>query len=336
MNIFKIINIAGKVLTYNLFNKAIPVSATLSVTDRCNSKCNYCAFPVRNTKELSLSEIKSVIDTLCNLGVERLGLWGGEPLIREDIGDIVDYCKTKKLYVTMVTNGYLIGEKFDIIKKIDDVIVSFDGMKACNDANRSEGSYDKTMSAIKLLADNKIKFFTITVLTKNNIGKENIDYILELSNKYNFFTTFQILHHNDILGSDYKNILPSHNQYIEILKYIRSKKKINKNISSSDIYFKHLINWDNLHNTCSYEKNKKTKCLAGKLYLNVDTDGYVYPCSILTGKTRGVKYDSNNLLYEVQKNKINCNDCVCGCYVEYNKLFTFNISAVWQWFKNLV
>ncbi|MDD5021942.1 MAG: radical SAM protein, partial [Endomicrobiaceae bacterium] len=235
MNIFKIINIARKVLAYNLFNKAIPVSATLSVTDRCNSRCTYCGFSIRNTKELSLDEIKSVIDVLCNLGVERLGLWGGEPLVREDIGDIVDYCKTKKLYLTMVTNGYLIGEKLDIIKKIDDVIVSFDGLEKYQDLNRGKNSYNKTISTIKLLADNKIKFFTITVLTKNNISNENIDYILELSKQYNFFTTFQILHHNDILSSDYKNILPAHDEYIEVLKYIHGKKKTNKNIASSNM-----------------------------------------------------------------------------------------------------
>lgn len=336
MNIFKIINIAGKVLAYNLFNKAIPVSATLSVTDRCNSKCTYCGFPIRNTKELSLTEIKSVIDVLCNLGIERLGLWGGEPLIREDIGDIVNYCKTKKLHLTMVTNGHLIGKKLDVIQKIDDVIVSFDGIKDCNDANRSEGSYDKTMHAMKLLADNKIKFFTITVLTKNNISKENIDYILELSKQYNFFTTFQILHHNEILSSDYKNILPSHDEYIEVLKYIHGKKKINKNIASSNMYFDHLLKWENLHKVCVPENSKKIKCLAGKVYLNIDTDGYVYPCSVLIGQMNGVKYDSENLLQEIQKNKINCDDCVCGCYVEYNKLFSFNFVTIYQWFKNLV
>jgi len=336
VNIFKIINIAGKVLAYNLFNKSIPVSATLSVTDRCNSKCSYCAFPVRNKKELSLTEIKSIINILCKLGIERIGLWGGEPLIREDIGDIVDYCRMKKLYITMVTNGYLVKEKFNIIKKTDDIIISFDGLKECHDANRGAGAYDKVLQTIQFLSDNKIKFFTITVLTKNNIGRENIDYILELSKKYNFFTTFQILHHNDIIGADYKDILPSHEEYIEILKYIRDRKKTNKNISSSQTYFEHLIKWDNLNNTCLPEKNDKTKCLAGKLYLNVDTDGYVYPCSTLIGKMQGVRYDSKDLLKELQKNKINCDDCVCGCYVEYNKLFALNVAAVYQWFKNLI
>lgn len=336
MNIFKIINIAGKVLAYNLFNKAIPVSATLSVTDRCNSKCTYCGFSIRNTRELSLAEIKSVIDVLCNLGVERLGLWGGEPLIREDIGDIVNYCKTKKLHVTMVTNGHLIGKKLDVIKKTDDVIVSFDGLEKYHDLNRGKNSYTKTIAAMKLLADNKIKFFTITVLTKNNISTENIDYILELSKQYNFFTTFQILHHNEILSSDYKNILPSHDEYIEVLKYIHGKKKINKNIASSNMYFDHLLKWENLHKVCVPENSKKIKCLAGKVYLNIDTDGYVYPCSILIGQMQGVKYDSENLLQKIQKNKINCGDCVCGCYVEYNKLFSFNIATSYQWFKNLI
>jgi MoaA/NifB/PqqE/SkfB family radical SAM enzyme len=336
VNIFKIINIAGKVLAYKLFNKSIPVSATLSVTDRCNSRCAYCGFSVRNTKELSLTEIKSVIDILCSLGVERLGLWGGEPLVREDIGDIVDYCKTKKLYTTMVTNGYLIKDKFNVIKKMDDVIISFDGLRECHDKNREAGAYDKVLQSMRTLYDNKIKFFTITVLTKNNINRKNIDYILELSKKYNFFTTFQILHHNEHLGAECGNLLPSHEEYVEVLKYIDSKRKENRNVASSGMYFKHLIRWENLHKVCKPAKNKKENCLAGKIYLNIDTDGYVYPCSVQIGQMQGVKCDSKNLLKELQKNKINCDDCVCGCYVEYNKLFDFNFSTVYQWFKNLI
>jgi hypothetical protein len=82
-------------------------------------------------------------------------------------------------------------EKINIIKKTDDIIISFDGLKECHDANRGAGAYDKVLQTIQFLSDNKIKFFTITVLTKNNIGRENIDYILELSKNIIFLRLFR-------------------------------------------------------------------------------------------------------------------------------------------------
>ena len=333
----KLIKIALKILISKLFNKIIPISATLSVTNKCNSKCSYCGYRNRKQNDLSLKEIKIIIDTICKLGIERIGFWGGEPLIRKDIEQIIDYALSKDLYITLDTNGYLAKEKINTLKKVNHVIISFDGEKKCHDANRGPDTFEKAVNAIKLMHENRIKFSTITVLTKNNIHKENIDFILDLSKKYNFSTTFQILHHNSTIGQNNINILPTNEQYKKILRYIYDCKKNNNLIASSNNYFKYLLSWSDLHEGCS-DKKTNIKCMSVNSYFNIDTDGKVYPCSVLIDEISGINYNSKNLIRDLKKLKesFNCKSCVCGCFVEYNNIFSLNISTIFQWFKNII
>lgn len=66
----------------------------ISVTDRCNLRCLYCLpedadFPFGDRDFLSAEEIERLVGTLVDLGIKRVRLTGGEPLVRKDILDIV-------------------------------------------------------------------------------------------------------------------------------------------------------------------------------------------------------------------------------------------------------
>ena len=67
----------------------------LSVTDRCNLRCSYCMPEEHYTwlpkpKLLSFEEISQVVDAFCDVGVDRLRLTGGEPLLRRDLACLVE------------------------------------------------------------------------------------------------------------------------------------------------------------------------------------------------------------------------------------------------------
>ena len=66
------------------------LSAGLYLTHRCNLRCLYCSSPYRNTPELGTPEWRTVIDQLAVLGCRRVGILGGEPLLRPDLGEIID------------------------------------------------------------------------------------------------------------------------------------------------------------------------------------------------------------------------------------------------------
>jgi radical SAM protein with 4Fe4S-binding SPASM domain len=89
-----------------------PIYGQLDVTYRCNISCRHC-FIARdeNKKELTLGEIKRILDDIQRIGCLWLCLSGGEPFAREDFPDIYEYAHRKGFLITLFTNGTLITER---------------------------------------------------------------------------------------------------------------------------------------------------------------------------------------------------------------------------------
>ena len=92
-------------------------SLALELTPRCNQQCLYCYNPWRReptgaTEELSTEEICGLVDkVLEEAELEHLTLTGGEPLMRRDLFEIVDYVNGCGLSVVLISNGGLIDEE---------------------------------------------------------------------------------------------------------------------------------------------------------------------------------------------------------------------------------
>jgi MoaA/NifB/PqqE/SkfB family radical SAM enzyme len=304
----------------------------ISLTNRCQSKCKYCNIPLRKQKELSTKEILSLLDQLKKLGTQRIAFWGGEPLVRKDIGKLIDYAKNLGFYVTLDTNGYLVPQKLNQIKNLDLLLVSFDGNEKTHDRNREKGSHKKALEAINS-CKNKIPVWTITVLTKNNL--DQIDYIMDLAKKMNFKTTFQILHHSKALSKNDQTMLPASEDYKQVIKQLLQKKKNKFPIVSSIKYLKKLLEWQDYSFSHRVKKKKgDIPCWAGNLFCNVDTDGKVYPCVVLIEKTKalnfldvGFKKAFDNL------SNTKCSACTASCLIEFNMMFSLYPSVIYNWIK---
>ncbi len=88
----------------------------ISVTDRCNLRCTYCMPPegirlLRHEDILSFDEIKKVAETAVKMGVRKIRLTGGEPLVRKGITDLVRMIASIQGIedLSMTTNGILLG-----------------------------------------------------------------------------------------------------------------------------------------------------------------------------------------------------------------------------------
>lgn len=305
-----------------------PLNVMLSVTNRCNSRCRYCKIPTRPSYELTTEQLLRLIDQMAECGTERLGIWGGEPLLREDIGEIIRHAKRHAMYVTLDTNGYLLPERLPEIEALDHTIIALDGDEYAHDSNRGKGSYRKVIRALEN-GSGKIKIWTITVLTKNNLSC--IDHILELSRKYHFMPTFQILHHNEYLGSN-DELMPTDEEYRAVIEELLRKKREGALIASSKRYLEHLRRWKNYSSIYSTSPQNGRRCLAGHLYCNVDTDGRVYPCSLLVGKVEG--RDALSLGFGRAFRSLDpppCQSCTAACYTEYNYLYSLDLGATAEW-----
>lgn len=114
----------------------------VSLTDRCNFRCFYClpnGEPPLARKEtiLTFEEITEICEIFVSLGIEKIRLTGGEPLLRKDIEKLVE--KLSKLKpqlkdIALTTNGFSLEKRAENLKKagLDRVTISLDSLKKDN------------------------------------------------------------------------------------------------------------------------------------------------------------------------------------------------------------
>jgi radical SAM protein with 4Fe4S-binding SPASM domain len=89
--------------------KQVPLSAHLDLTYRCNERCVHCYLDHDDRGELTRQEVFKLLRELACAGTLILTLSGGEPLLRSDFFEILDYARALTFSVKIKTNGLLIG-----------------------------------------------------------------------------------------------------------------------------------------------------------------------------------------------------------------------------------
>jgi len=155
-----------------------PICLTWEVTYGCNLACIHCLSSSgrRDPRELSTAEAMAVIDELRELQVFYVNIGGGEPTIRPDFFELVDYAVANGVGVKFSTNGTtMTPERARRLAGTDylDVQISIDGATAAtNDAVRGEGSFAAARRAMDHLADAAFGPFKISVvITRHNVAQ---------------------------------------------------------------------------------------------------------------------------------------------------------------------
>ena len=147
-----------------------PICLTWELTYACNLACVHCLSSSgrRDPRELSTAEAKAVLDELQRLQVFYINIGGGEPMIRKDFFELVDYSVDHGIGVKFSTNGtYLDAAAARRLAAMDymDVQISLDGATAAiNDPVRGVGSYDTARRAMDNLAAAGFGPFKISVV----------------------------------------------------------------------------------------------------------------------------------------------------------------------------
>ncbi len=162
----------------------------LSVTDMCNFRCQYC-MPENYetpTHNLSLDDIELIATNLNKLGITKVKLTGGEPLVRSDISQIVRLLKTKCNIeeVTLTTNGALLDQHLDnlVAAGLDAITISIDTLDSSkfNDLVRRT-SYSKVIDNIRLAANSSIPNIKLNVVPLKTLGDNNIIELVKFANE---------------------------------------------------------------------------------------------------------------------------------------------------------
>jgi mycofactocin radical SAM maturase len=155
-----------------------PICLTWELTYACNLACLHCLSSSgrRDPRELTTAEAKAVIDELERMQVFYVNIGGGEPTVRSDFWELVDYATAHQVGVKFSTNGVRIDA--DVAARLAasdyvDVQVSLDGATAeVNDEVRGAGSYDMALRALGHLRDAGFRDAKISVVcTRQNLGQ---------------------------------------------------------------------------------------------------------------------------------------------------------------------
>jgi len=158
-------------------NFSKPLVVLLYLTHACNANCRYCSLPhKKHPNELTTKEWKMVILELRKwLGTFYLNLCGGEPFLRKDIFEIIDFANKIGIITDVTTNGSLFDNekiKKTINSHLPKIIFSLEGVrKETHDELREKGQFDKIMFAINLLKNKKINITLNTVINRYNLDE---------------------------------------------------------------------------------------------------------------------------------------------------------------------
>jgi len=152
------------------------------VTGKCNLHCPYCyaRYEKDRATEPELSTIQGYIDELAALGTRYLGIQGGEPLLRKDLDQIVDYALSRHMVVAVVTNGIYLDRHIETLKRVHNVKISLDGARRENDEVRGSGTYDRVVKNLKLARREGLRklSFDTTISTST---AESFEHIVHLA-----------------------------------------------------------------------------------------------------------------------------------------------------------
>ena len=167
----KTIRIAGD------YSVVTPINACFEITKRCPLKCIHCYNDsgIKKAYEMNLEEVKTVLQKLSMLGVQKLMITGGEPLMRSDFIEIIDYAYPRFIAISIASNGYLMTDSLaqSLAKYKDKIVVqiSVDGIEVHHNKIRGlSDSFEKAVNAIRLLRQNEIPTIVATTLNSDNFS----------------------------------------------------------------------------------------------------------------------------------------------------------------------
>jgi mycofactocin radical SAM maturase len=263
-------------VSLDLFERGLdaPICLTWELTYACNLSCAHClsASGKRRPDELTLDEARGLIDTWANLQVFYVNIGGGEPMIRRDFFDIVEYAVAARVGVNFSTNGTLIDTAaagrlagMDYV----DLQVSVDGADAAvNDAIRGEGSYAAARRAMDHLAAAGFTDFKISVvLTSRSIPQ--LDDLEALADHYGARLRLTRLRPSGRGTGVWEALRPSQQQQRDLHGWLLDHPRV----LTGDSLF-HL-------NALGERLPGLSMCGAGRIVCLVDPVGDVYACPFL-------------------------------------------------------
>lgn len=298
---------------------------------------------------MSTEQIKGIIDEFDKLGVNSVSFTGGEPTLRKDLPELVDYSgKEYSFFTGFATNGYLLP---DLLKKyplegLDYILVSLDFPNAdMHDEYRGNKCFDSAVKGIKMAEKRGIKTIISTVVMKDNIDmmEEMVSLARDLNSTIEILPVENIIRYVD--GTPYR--IENIEDYIPNIrtwgdKILELKDKYYNMVT--DLYTVLIIEEGGFGGIPKHQNY--IRCCVSSAYVFVRHDGMVdFPCKLHPVKSfNALKIPLSKIFRsqearEIMKKHDNydfCDGCRLGCAIatsiptNLNMLYEKYISAFFR------
>lgn len=217
----------------------------ISLTERCNLRCLYCmpeeGVPLRDKSEfMTAEETIYIARQFVNMGVKKIRLTGGEPLIKKNIEVILKGLGELPVELALTTNGVIIDKHIELLKEVGlkKVNVSLDSLQENRFNVISRRNYfQRIMNNIQLLLENKFIVKINVVVMRGMNDDELIDFVEWTYNQ------------------------PLHVRFIEFMPFDGNKWNWEQKVSQKEILEKvNSYYGKNKITTLQNEKNGTAKC----------------------------------------------------------------------------
>ncbi|MBQ7121329.1 MAG: radical SAM protein [Clostridia bacterium] len=201
----------------------VPFTILFDPTSACNLKCKGCwSAEYGHKSNLTLDEMRSIINQGTELGTHLYMLTGGEPLIKKK--EIITLCRENPDCAFLAyTNATLIDQTLcDEMKSVGNLALalSIEGTEESNDSRRGDGAYKTTVEAMELLKKNGLFFGISVCYTSENIpyvtSREFLDLMVEKGALFALYFNYM-----PVGGDAVVDLIPSPEQRAYMYKWIR-------------------------------------------------------------------------------------------------------------------
>jgi radical SAM protein with 4Fe4S-binding SPASM domain len=256
-----------------------PLAVHLEVVSSCNLTCTHCfagELP-RRERRLSLDQLDDLFTQMAAIGSFRLGLTGGEPLLRRDLFDIIDLATDHGLHPCVTTNGLLITEATARAFGARDLVwlnVSLEGATAgSNDAVRGSGTFERVLDKLVILREHARFTLAFTITSAN---AHEVDACAALAEQVGASSAvFRPLYPVGV-ARRHLDLMPTFDQYSDALETLATAESP----AGYDLHqidpFSPAVREDTQAIT-----HTNLGCGAGNLVCSISVSGDINPCSFL-------------------------------------------------------
>lgn len=281
INIFKLLKRPLDILSFitGFSPSTRPFFVLFEVTYRCNLRCGFCniwkcgLYP----KEAPTEKFKIRLRESWDLGCRLISFTGGEPLLRVDIAELLEYSLDLGFYVQLVTNGLLLDRHLDCLKDLDFLAVSFTFDEHVYNCSRGVEAFRKVRDNIVKATDAGLRPNIFCVLTNETVdhADETVNFAKELGLEVHF-NSVDISPKEEYDDVDWISMKADDERVLKTLRELRR--------AYSGVKFNEFLMRMNVHGGF----NEHLGCKAARTLVSLKPDASVsLPCPIFTVANSG-------------------------------------------------